>query len=76
MYARKYVAWTRDYLQELRRINSRSGETMEILPSNLLAVVIPFRLTEPGEGCWQNDPEQRTYLISEEMLAYLILSLN
>ncbi len=46
-----------------------------IAPNNLLAAMDPFRLKEPGEG-WQNDPDKRTYLVSEEMLAYLTLSLD
>jgi hypothetical protein len=74
LFAGKYVVWTRDYHQQPRPV-TRHGNTLEIPPSNLLAAMTPYRLTEPGEG-WQHDPQQRTYLVSEEMFVYLIMALS
>ncbi len=68
------MEWTRDYHQQPRPVN-RHGTTLEIPPSNLMAAMAPYRLTEPGEG-WQHDPEERTYLVSEERFVYLIMALN
>jgi hypothetical protein len=74
-FARMYMVWTRDYHQQPRPVSRISGITLEVTHSNLLAAMAPFRLTEPGEG-WQHDPEQRTYLVSEEMFVYLFMALN